>query len=140
MNISVKAEYALEAILDLSTHNRGEPVRIADIAKRQQIPQKFLEGILNTLKRGGFVASRRGSEGGYLLARPAESITVGDVLRFIEGGRHAAPSRRHPDTPFNELWRRVDDAVSAVVDTTTFAELSRAWKERHNKYVPNWEI
>lgn len=140
MNLSVKAEYALEAIFDLANQPPGEPVRIADIARRQQIPQKFLEGILNTLKQGGFVESRRGAEGGYLLSRPPDALTVGEVLRFIEGGKNASPSRRRNDAPFLEMWRRVDEAVSAVVDTTTFAELSRAWKERHNKYVPNWEI
>ena len=69
MNISVKGEYALEALFDLTAHQIGEPVKIADIAKRQRIPQKFLELILASLKQGGFVESRRGAEGGYLLAR-----------------------------------------------------------------------
>jgi Rrf2 family transcriptional regulator, cysteine metabolism repressor len=140
MNISVKAEYALEAIFDLSNQPPGEPVRIAEIAKRQNIPQKFLEGILNTLKQGGFVESRRGAEGGYLLARPSDAITVGEVLRFIEGSKSATSAKRHTGVPFGEMWQRVDQAVSAVVDTTTFAELSRAWHERQNRYVPNWEI
>ena len=85
MNISVKGEYALQAIFDLASQRPGEPVRIADIARRQKIPQKFLELILAGLKQGGFVESRRGAEGGYLLARAAESITVGEVLRSVEG-------------------------------------------------------
>src|SRR5579862_4510017 len=91
MNISVKGEYALQAIYDLATQPPGEPVRIADIARRQKIPQKFLELILASLKQGGFVESRRGAEGGYLLARPADVMTVGEVLRFVEGpqqGKH----------------------------------------------------
>ena len=71
MNISVKGEYALQAIFDLASQRPGEPVSIADIARRQKIPQKFLELILAGLKQGGFVESRRGAEGGYLLARPA---------------------------------------------------------------------
>jgi Rrf2 family protein len=71
MSISVKSEYALQAILDLASQPAGEPVRIADIARRQKIPQKFLELILAGLKQAGFVESRRGAEGGYLLARPA---------------------------------------------------------------------
>ena len=69
MNISVKGEYALHAIFDLSLQKPGEPIKIADIARRQRIPQKFLELILASLKQGGFVESRRGAEGGYLLAR-----------------------------------------------------------------------
>src|ERR1700760_1319690 len=85
MNISVKGEYALEAIFDLASHTGEKPVKIADIAQRQKIPQKFLELILASLKQGGFVESRRGTEGAYLLARRSESITVGDVLRFVEG-------------------------------------------------------
>src|SRR6266852_3447263 len=137
MNISVKGEYALHAIFDLALQKPGEPVKIADIAQRQKIPQKFLELILAGLKQGGFVQSRRGAEGGYLLARPADMLTVGEVLRFIEG----APGRRKTgDSPFAEMWQRVDQAISGVVDNITFAELRRTWIEKHSKFVPNWEI
>ena len=86
MNISVKSEYALLAVFDLSLQPPGEPVKIAEVARRQKIPQKFLELILSGLKQGGFVESRRGAEGGYRLAKPANEITVGEVLRFVEGG------------------------------------------------------
>ncbi len=99
LTISVKGEYALQAIFDLASQRPGEPVRIAEIARRQQIPQKFLELILASLKQGGFVESRRGAEGGYLLARPAENLSVGEVLRFVEGpaphkGRGRRPGKR----------------------------------------------
>jgi Rrf2 family transcriptional regulator, cysteine metabolism repressor len=69
LNISVKGEYALQAIFDLATQRPGEPVKIAEIARRQRIPQKFLELILAGLKQGGFVESGHGAEGGYMLAR-----------------------------------------------------------------------
>ena len=85
MNISVKGEYALQAIFDLAANSGPEPVKIAEIARRQKIPQKFLELILASLKQGGFVESRRGAEGGYMLAKRAESISVGEVLHFVEG-------------------------------------------------------
>src|ERR1041384_3166876 len=99
MNISVKGEYALQAIFDLASQPAGEPVKIAGIARRQKIPQKFLELILAGLKQGGFVESRRGAEGGYLLARPADQITVGEVIRFVEGPQHhKARARRKSDT------------------------------------------
>src|SRR5215467_10939728 len=110
MNISVKGEYALQALIDLAAQPPGEPVKIADIARRQTIPQKFLELILASLKQGGFVESRRGAEGGYLLARPADSLTVGDVLRFVEGPRTRLGSSkarsRQPgrENPFSEMW------------------------------------
>jgi Rrf2 family protein len=137
MNISVKGEYALQAIFDLATQPVGEPVKIADIATRQKIPQKFLELILASLKQGGFVESRRGAEGGYRLARQADQITIGEVLKFVEEGKKA--KRVTPDA-FTDIWKRVDLAISGVLDRTTFAELVRRWKEMQSRYVPNWEI
>ena len=146
MNISVKSEYALKAVFDLAcqylaapqgTATMG-PVKIADIAKRQKIPQKFLELILAGLKQNGFVDSRRGAEGGYLLARPPDSITVGEVLRAVENIK--GNSRANADDPFSDIWDRVDSAVSSVLDQTTFAALARSWQEKHTQYVPNWDI
>jgi len=135
--ISVKSEYALRAIFDLATQPAGESVKIADIARRQQIPQKFLELILAGLKQGGFVESRRGAEGGYRLARGADQITVGDVLNFVQSRK--AAKRAGPDA-FGEMWKRVDAATSAVLDRTSFAELARRWQESQTRYVANWEI
>jgi Rrf2 family protein len=141
MHTSVKGEYALQAIFDLASQRSGEPIRIADIAQRQKIPQKFLELILASLKQAGFVESRRGAEGGYLLARPADSLTVGEVLRYVEGPQGKNRSRRKgPATPFSDMWEQVDSAVSSVIDKTTFADLQRAWQDQQNKYVLNWEI
>lgn len=145
MNISVKSEYALKAVFDLAAQQLEHrlaspmaPVKIADIAKRQKIPQKFLELILAGLKQSGLVDSRRGAEGGYLLARPPDAITVGDVLRSVENVKVAA--RNSHDDPFAEIWKEVDRAVSAVLDQTTFAELARNWQERRTQFVPNWDI
>jgi Rrf2 family cysteine metabolism transcriptional repressor len=141
MNSSVKGEYALHAVFDLTTQPPGQPVKIADIARRQKIPQKFLELILASLKQGGFVESRRGAEGGYLLARPADSIKVGEVLRYIDGqGNEKARARRQAESPFAEMWQRVNRAVSEVLDQTSFLDLQRAWKEKRARFVPNWEI
>ncbi len=146
MNISVKSEYALKAVFDLAAQYLGAgatssamaPVKIADIAKRQKIPQKFLELILAGLKQSGFVDSRRGAEGGYLLARSPDHITVGEVLRAVENVKSL--SRNQGDDPFTEIWNRVDRAVSDVLDQTNFAELARGWQEKHTQYIPNWEI
>src|SRR5882724_11457362 len=116
MHTSVKGEYALQAIFDLASQRSSEPIRIADIALRQKIPQKFLELILASLKQAGFVESRRGAEGGYLLARPAESITVGEVVRFVEGPQQGkGHSRGKGETPFTDMWQQVDRAVSEIV-------------------------
>ena len=141
MNISVKGEYALHAVFDLALQPPDIPIKIADIARRQKIPQKFLELILSGLKQGGFVESRRGAEGGYLLARPAESITAGEVLRYVEGQKSSRNGPKKAETsPFSGMWRRVDEAVSLVIDQTSFAELARKWNDRQTRYVPNWEI
>jgi len=149
MNISVKGEYALQALIDLAAQPPGEPVKIADIARRQGIPQKFLELILASLKQGGFVESRRGAEGGYLLARPADSLTVGDILRFVEGprprlGSGNARSRLRalsgPDNQFSDMWNQVDRAVSEILDKITLADILRSWSEKQNRFVLNWEI
>ncbi len=146
MNISVKSEYALKAVFDLASQYLLEPqssglmppVKIADIAKRQKIPQKFLELILAGLKQSGFVDSRRGAEGGYLLAKNPDSITVGEVLKTVENVKSSG--RPSKDDPFAEIWLRVDTAVSDVLDHTTFGDMARAWQERHSQYVPNWDI
>jgi Rrf2 family cysteine metabolism transcriptional repressor len=141
MNISVKGEYALQAIFDLAANGGADPVKIAEIARRQKIPQKFLELILASLKQGGFVESRRGAEGGYMLAKRAESITVGDVLHFVEGRQEErARLRKQADSAFSDLWERADLAIDSVLDTTTFAQLVREWTEKHSRFVPNWEI
>ena len=85
--------------------------------------------------------SRRGAEGGYLLAKGPESIRVGDVIRFIEGPRdERTRARRNAVSPFADMWQRVDRAVSEVLDQTSFADLERQWKEKRTKFVPNWEI
>ena len=146
MNISVKSEYALKAVFDLASQYSMQrqttgplpPIKIADIARRQRIPQKFLELILAGLKQSGFVDSRRGAEGGYLLARSPDAITVGEVLRTVENVK-SSPRPQGVD-PFTEIWQRVDSAVSEVLDQTTFGDLARSWQEKSSRYVPTWDI
>ena len=139
MNISSKGQYALQAIFDLASQNTDEPVKIATIAERQGIPQKFLELILSALKQGGFVESQRGAGGGYHLARLPESITVGEVLRFVDGSPQKKKGPRR-DTPFTELWRTVDKSVARIVDGANFAALVRDWTEKQTTYVQDWDI
>ncbi len=144
MDVSVKSEYALRAVFELACRDSDEPIKIAKIAERQQIPQKFLELILSQLRQGGFLGSRRGADGGYFLARPADSITVGDILRHIDGP--TTPARRleqsdvASDSPFPELWQKVERALSSVIDRTSFADLVMRWKENRARKVVNWDI
>src|SRR5690242_16218243 len=84
VRISAKADYAMRAVLELAAAE-DPPVKRDEIVQRQKIPVKFLESILGELKHGGIVSSQRGAEGGYWLARPANEITVADVMRVVEG-------------------------------------------------------
>ena len=131
-------------MFDLAGRGGPDPVKIAEIAARQRIPQKFLELILSQLKQGGFLGSRRGADGGYFLARPPRNITVGDVLRHMDGpispGRRQQRGNLPPDSPFPELWQEVECALSSVIDKTTFADLVSRWKEKNARRVANWEI
>lgn len=118
MKISQKSEYALSAVFDLSLQPPEDLVKVAGIAARQNIPEKFLEVILANLKQRGLVTSKRGSKGGYRLARPADQITIGQVLdcfgeRKLRKGRIA----------FRDLWMRLERSVLAILDETTFSEL-----------------
>ena len=139
MHISSKGHYALQAFFDLALRSTDEPIKIASIAKRQKIPKKFQESILSSLKQGGFVESHRGVDGGYHLARLPEAITVGEVLRFIDGSlrKQKGPKR---ETPFSELWRNVDKSVTGIVDGVNFAAVVRSWAEKQTTYTHNWDI
>jgi len=139
--ISSKDEYALRAMLDLAQQGPGIPIRIAKIAERQKIPQKFLESILSDLKRGGFVESLRGADGGYRLSRSPDTITVGEVLRFVKGtrdGRHN--TKLDGENAFIALWNQADAKISEIFDQTTFGNLVRDWQQQQSKHMPNYEI
>jgi len=131
----------LRALFDLAQQQPGVPIRIAKISERQQIPQKFLELILAELKRGGFVESWRGVNGGYSLSRPPENITVGDVLRFVKGNKSNRRNEKPvEDNPFTGLWHETDARISEILDKTTFGDLVRQWQDKQSRTTPNWVI
>lgn len=147
--VSSKCYYALRAIFALAEHNSPEPLKIAEIADREQIPIRFLEVILGQLKGGGFVQSRRGADGGYFLARPADRITVGEVMRYVDGPiapvdcvsqTRPKECEFHGDCNFFGFWGRMRQAISDVVDRTTFADLLRESEQRKRGYVGEWTI
>jgi len=148
VRVSAKGEYALKALLDLALHDTEGLRPIQEIAARQGIPQRYLEQVLLQLKRAGFLDSRRGSAGGYRLARPPAQVTVGAVLRAVEGSVVSAdPPRRsgrhaHADHAGDlaDLWREVADAVSAVVDGVTIEDLRRRAEERRASAQPMYHI
>jgi len=118
VKLSKKGRYAVRALFDIAFHNEGQPTQVKDIAERQHIPPRFLEQIFQDLKRAGIVASKRGPQGGYSLARRPEEIRLGDVVRALEGplvlseesagSDRAAPSRRVTEAVFRDLSAQVE--------------------------------
>jgi Rrf2 family transcriptional regulator, cysteine metabolism repressor len=149
MSVSSKCYYAIRAIYALAENNSPLPMKISDIAEREKIPIRFLEVILSQLKGGGFVQSKRGAEGGYMLVRAPESLTVGEIMRYVDGP--IAPidcvSQLRPkecqffgDCHFFGFWGRVRQAISDVVDRTTFSDLVKENREKKRGYVGEWVI
>src|SRR2546430_13770018 len=135
MRISAKGEYAIKAMLDLATHRGRTLVPIQEIATRQAIPQRYLEQVLLALKRAGLLTSKRGSTGGYHLTKGPDEITVGAILRAVEGGsapfESGAHGRRNGGSDLGELWSEIGEAVAGVVDRWTLGDLvARAEEKR----------
>ena len=144
MRISAKGEYAIKAVLDLALHRDRDLIPIQEIAGREAIPQRYLEQVLLSLKRAGILTSKRGSSGGYQLTKAPEEITIGAVLRAVEGTGvpfepQARPKNGHGDD-LAELWRRIGDAVSQVVDQLTFGELAAQAAQRRASARPMYHI
>jgi len=127
-----RSQYALRAIFELAKHRGQGPKKIAEIANAQAIPLRFLEVILGQLKGTGWVESKRGFYGGYLLKCPPEEISVGDILRYMRGTDHGmdcvACISQH-DCPFDgtcafaSMWNKVHDAMYKIYDKTSIQDL-----------------
>ena len=138
MKLSQKAEYALRAMLELSRqHGKSQPTCAADIARHQKIPEKFLEVILIELRRAGLLASTRGTDGGYRLAREPRKISVGEICRVIDGVPVIRDQAKPEDT-FAFVWKMVDDAVSEIVDHVTLDDVRQRSESKHG--VPDFSI
>jgi Rrf2 family protein len=123
MKISARDEYACSAVLELALNYDGEtPVRVQDIAERRDIPMKFLFQIMQILKRVNIVRSRRGTEGGFVLMRPPNQITVGDVIQAMSG---PFVQLSCPESEFKPIWGELDHAIAGVLNNVTFEELVR---------------
>ena len=132
--LSQKAKYALKAMIHLAQTEVGRPVLIADLAKAERLPQKFLERILLDLKTAGLLESRKGRGGGYLLARPPHRISLGAVIRLMDGPLAPVPCvskmayRRCADCAdeatccVRPIMKEVRDSISYVLDGTTLAD------------------
>ncbi|MBU2540418.1 MAG: Rrf2 family transcriptional regulator [Candidatus Omnitrophica bacterium] len=140
MHISYKGDYALKSMLELAIRFPDTTTTITELAKGADIPFKFLEQVLLDLKRAGFLESRRGTHGGYRLAKHPAKITLGEVVRFIEGPIEpiACADKKSLykgckdvyNCVFRDIWTRVAEATAEIIDTVTFEDLANRFFAR----------
>ncbi|MCI8509046.1 MAG: Rrf2 family transcriptional regulator [Lachnospiraceae bacterium] len=132
MKLSTKGRYGLRAMIDLADYSEEMPQSIASIAARQSISDSYLEQLMAKLKKAGLITSIRGSQGGYVLAKPGTEISVGDILRALEGdlspvkcmglkGDQACSGSGNCVT--KNVWKRIDDSIQNAVDSIYLNEL-----------------
>jgi Rrf2 family transcriptional regulator, iron-sulfur cluster assembly transcription factor len=142
MKLSTKSRYGVRAVFDIAYHNQGRPTQARDIARRQEVPLRYLEQIFQELRRANLVEAKRGPRGGYFLARAPETITLGDVVRAVQGpielvapedgdgddgghGAHAgdrARANRSKLVPAS-IWKELAQQIRACFDGVTIKDL-----------------
>lgn len=143
MKISTKGRYALRLMMDLAENSNGEPISLKDVAKRQEISDKYLEQIISILNKAGYVRSVRGAQGGYLLKNSPHEYTVGMILRQTEGS--LAPVAcieddeivcdRQQQCVTSIVYKKINDAISGVVDNITLQDLLDWQSQKNGTYV-----
>lgn len=143
MKISTKGRYALRLMLDLAVYHTGEPISLKDVARRQNISEKYMEQIISVLNKAGYVRGIRGAQGGYVLVRTPKEYTVGMILRLTEGdltpvacvGENPMSCDRRTSCVTVRIWEKMYEAVSGVVDNITLQDLVDWEKEQADQYV-----
>ena len=143
MKISTKGRYALRLMIDLAERSDGTPVSLKEVAKRQNISEEYLEQIISVLNRAGFVRSIRGAQGGYLLKKEPKDYTEGMILRLTEGSLAPVACIEDDEVICERqnacvtimVWKRINDAISGVVDSITLQDLVDWQHERNGNYV-----
>ena len=143
MKISTKGRYALRLMMDLAENNTGSPISLKDVAKRQDISDKYLEQIISILNKAGYVRSVRGAQGGYMLKMEPQNYTVGMILRQTEGS--LAPVAcieddeivcdRQQQCVTSIVYKKINDAISGVFDNITLQDLVDWQNEKNGNYV-----
>ncbi|MFE2053040.1 RrF2 family transcriptional regulator [Streptomyces sp. NPDC059459] len=131
MRISARADYAVRAALQLAASRDDGPLKAEAIAAAQNIPHKFLESILNDMRRGGLVLSQRGGNGGYRLSRPAEAISIADVIRTVDGPLVSVRGVRPPELSYSgpaesllPLWIALRSNVREILEGVSLAAVA----------------
>lgn len=140
MRIAQKTSYALKALLELARRHGQGTASIASIGSAEHIPAQFLQVIMRELRQGGFVESRRGKEGGYLLAREPNAISMGEVIRFMEGDVAPVDLSTEQHAVFLPTWLAVQDTVNKLYDSISFAELLDRDQQQRQQQVPDYCI
>jgi|UniRef100_UPI003FEFD981 transcriptional regulator, Rrf2 family len=143
MKISTKGRYALRLMIDLAIHNTGEPISLKDVARRQEISDKYLEQIISILNKAGYVKSIRGAQGGYMLKKDPKDYTVGMILRVTEGSlapvecveEGMAECERMNECATVLIWQKINEAVNNVVDNITLEDLVEWQMQKSDQYV-----
>ena len=143
MKISTKGRYALRLMMDLAENNTGSPISLKDVAKRQDISDKYLEQIISIFIQAGYVRSVSGAQGGYMLKMEPQNYTVGMILRQTEGS--LAPVAcieddeivcdRQQQCVTSIVYKKINDAISGVVDNITLQDLVDWQNEKNGNYV-----
>ena len=136
--ISTKGRYALRVMLDLADQPGGIPIKLKDVADRQNISVKYLEQIIAVLNKAGMVRSIRGPQGGYMLSRATSEYTVGDILRLTEGdlapvscvSNNNAACERAEQCVTVVIWEKLYSAINGVIDNITLADMQGWEKEK----------
>ncbi|MCE5278271.1 MAG: Rrf2 family transcriptional regulator [Planctomycetaceae bacterium] len=146
MTVSQKCNHALRAMFELAMRQDQGVTTIAEIAVSQKAPLRFLEGILVELKRGGIVDSRRGVRGGYVLAMDPRDITVGQIIRLIDGeiapavAAGAVEAASRGGTALGNLWQRAAESLAGVYDSTTLHDLVEEERSALASQMPMYTI
>ena len=143
MKISTKGRYALRTMIDLAMNDTGENISIKAIAARQGISTKYLEQIISTLNKAGYVKSERGANGGYRLTKKPEEYTVCMILRLTEGSLAITTCtqdeqnlcERYGCCTTVKVWEKINKAISDVVDNITIADLAADEQNSTNNFV-----
>ena len=130
MKLSTRGRYGIHAMYELAANYGGSPLSIKAVAEKQNIPEAYLEQIIAVLRKDELVVSIRGAQGGYKLARTLEEITVGDVLRSLEGGLRLIDCLEEEETcgkscacPSRIVWKKLSDGLNAIVDSITLKDM-----------------
>ncbi len=132
LHISTKGRYGLRAVVDLAIHYQDKPVVLSSVAKRQQLSEGYLEQLMVPLKKAGIVASARGAQGGYYLARKPEQISVGEVFRALEGPlaivacigeENSEDCQRKEACGSVFIWNEIQNAISEILDKYSIYDL-----------------